>query len=293
MRTAPSVPDDNINEASFPLSVFEEGIRIFEFLGAQEVLRSSVVTCRTWNQLQKVPTLWENFCQQSQPDVAAAIARYEPHGGPGWRSACYALLRAGLLSKHESSAPDCLRDCGNDTHNGQMAVVASNKQDGLICPGCGVDMVADLLKLFEVLDTESKGEINMLEKAEVVEDVYQHDDRSALRPDLFRQIVQESCSEYLKQRGKNIDGSARINVAELLEYFRNLLFGDGFKGEHIEVVRHLRPWSTAATHNLVRLLGDPMARCECTVPPPPALVEMWMNRDPDNDLSQPLLGQPL
>lgn len=216
----------------------------------------------------------------SRPDIASAIARYEPHGGRGWYSACCALLRAGLLCKSDDHADDCRvgKVCG---------------QGKLVCPGCEMDMVGDLLKLFAALDVDSKGSINMLEKAVVVEDVYQHDDRSALRPDLFRHIVQESCNEYLRKRGKKTDGSASIDVSEFLEYFRHLLFGEEFNGEHCVVVRRLRPWSTAATHNLVRLLGDPTARCECTVPPPPELVEMWRDREADNDeMWQALLDQP-
>jgi len=258
---------------SWNLSETHEGLPIFKFLSARDLFGVVAAVCRPWRDLREVESLWHELCERDFPAIAYAFTEqpsWAPRGARDWHWCSWNLWRARL-------------------------------QTGIICPGCQQDLVPELLELFSYLSSDDdappdeceavSGEramIPMLAAAHRIQGFYRQDDRSALPGDLFQHIVEEACSEFVRLRGNSVPrlgGApktaeapspevAGLHLEDFLEYFRELLVGDAMQGESIGLVRSLRPWSTSATHNLIRLLIDPEDQCTCSVVEPPMVANM-------------------
>mmetsp|Transcript_42479 Transcript_42479/g.98432 ORF Transcript_42479/g.98432 Transcript_42479/m.98432 type:complete len:266 (+) Transcript_42479:47-844(+) len=254
------------------LSEAQEGLRVFGFLHGQDLLQPVARVCVAWWMLRDVKELWAPLCRRDFSAVAAAFAAH-PHWAPAdsqWYDCYCRLLRARI-------------------------------SNGIMCPGCGSDMVPDLLNLFKHLAASaceqsaaegafggSRASIPMKATAGKIEDIYREDARSALPGRVFGWIVAGTCTEYMSTRGRTDPARDEAEdldlwLEEFLEYFAELLAGEDFNGDAARLTRSLRPWSTAATHNLIRLLYDPRTTCTCVVEQPPDVAIMWSSEEQAGD----------
>merc|ERR1712137_1421108 len=114
----------------------------------------------------------------------------------------------------------------------------------------------------------SRAAIPMLAMAKGIQVTYRQDPNSALPGDIFSLIVQDTCLEYLQKQSQGpaapfppvAPHESVLFLEDFLEYFRELLVGERLVGRAGALLRSLRPWSTALTHNLIRGL------CNCANP---------------------------
>merc|ERR1719384_1342821 len=105
---------------------------------------------------------------------------------------------------------------------------------------------------------------------------YRSSNLSLLAPDAFEQIVSNTCEEFLCLRKgqvpvEPVSNEALLCFEDFLDYWRQLLAGDDLCCPWANAMRSLRPWGTAATHNLARVLCGRMPTCILGDPPPEAL----------------------
>lgn len=252
---------------------FDEGLLAFRFLGGREVVRTCVMAVsRECYRLRFAGSIWKESCSSEFPHVAAAFEEnpsWAPEGGTGGSARkCCAWYQC---YRRLSRIPAALR----------------TESLALVCPGCRQDMVPDLIKLFNQLllfggdrrecTMEVRAALPMFATAAGIAEVYSQDANSALPHNLFRQIVDETCQEYCERRSNDVqlhrihsdDQDVVLRCEDFLELFSELLLGEAFQNPGATLVRSLRPWSTALTHNLIRRLCDPGDPCDCAAGEPP------------------------
>lgn len=269
----------------FPWSAGEsdEGVSAFRFLGGQELIRSSALAVnRVWCRLRFSAALWKEFCSTDFPHMAAAFEE-----NPSWAP------QAGTFDGLHPRCCDwyyCYRRLA------RIPAALGKELLMLECPGCGRDMVPDLIKLFSQLllfgenradgEPEVRAALPMFATAAGIAEIYSQDAQSALPDTLFRSIVDNTCQEYVEARSTEeglhcqprdsamdcenaLDYEVVLRCEDFIELFAELLLGDAFQNSGAALVRSLRPWSTALTHNLIRRLCDPGDPCTCMAGEPP------------------------
>lgn len=252
-----------------------EGLPVFTYLSATELLGPVPCVRHSWHDISSVHDFWAMLCARDFPKIVKAL----------------------LLSTRHIPADSEWYNC-----YGRMAHACLS--EGIHCPGCGVDIVEDLIPLFNVFvqaaaergdDIEvsstpsscSREAIPMMPTARLLIDMYQSSPYSALPGVVFEGIVQETCRDFIEMRrsamskglhltsrGRGIEPMLRLE--DFLHYWRELLVGDKFVGSAANLTRTLRPWSTAATHNLIHLLCDPNGSPQCSIEEPPEVLAMRM-----------------
>lgn len=223
---------------TLPLARLAEEVqhRILCFLDAEDLLSTAGV-CSFWRDLPEIHDCWSELCSRYFPEIAAAFAshiEWAPRNSAEWRG-CYGRLRhAGLA--HGIRCPCCSRDgiadyvalFGEHLH---LVVGSSSKSTARCDKSAAVAGGSNPRMAIPLLQTAKSLVANYLEA-------------SAMPRDDFDDLATKTCLEYQRLRAGQLGTSlscqdAMLPLEDFLDYWRELLLGDGLTGSEALRLREL------------------------------------------------------
>jgi hypothetical protein len=141
-----------------------------------------------------------------------------------------------------------------------------------------MNLFAQMLQMSLAANADGRVALQMLPAVAWVTEVYQDEawdtrlERRLLPPEFCQKIAHSTCEDFLAFRGGQLllaaeTGGVILRFEEFLEYWLQLLAGSNFTSTWGNITRELRPWSSSATHNLVRNLCGLDGMCHAEEPP--------------------------
>lgn len=215
-----------------PLAKLSDEIqhRILLLLDAEDLLPIAGV-CLFWRKVPVVHDCWSELCSRHFPEVAAAFASHTtwaPRTSAEWRG-CYGRLRhAGLA--HGIRCPCCSRDGIADyvalfgEHLATAPTLAPCRDES--AAAAGPRMAVPLLQTAIKLVTD-------------------YLEASAMPREDFVELATKTCLEYRRLRAgqlglcQSASEDAMLPLEDFLDYWRELLLGDGLTGSEALKLREL------------------------------------------------------
>lgn len=205
---------------------------ILRFLDAEDLMTVAGV-CSSWKNVPLVHGCYSELCGRHFPEVSAAFSSHvawAPRTSAEWQS-CYGRLRHSGLA-HGIRCPCCSRDAVAD----YVCLFGEHLVNATTSASCHGESSA------AAGDASPRMAIPLLQTARLLVASYLQD--AGVPQDDFVDLATKTCLEYQQLRAGQLDFSqgsedVMLPLEDFLDYWRELLLGDGFTGSEALRLREL------------------------------------------------------